>query len=69
MNEQQEKKYYNCFSLTQLKYIKSNGIKPINVMIHSKTKRTFWIFKIDDALSEVLTNWTLLKKNKEKTAV
>lgn len=61
-----EIKNYNCFSLTQLKYIKSNGIEPIHKMIHSETKKTFWIFEMNDKLSRVLTEWTELRKHREK---
>lgn len=58
-------KKYNCFSLTQLKYIKSKGIEPIHKMIHSGTKKTFWIFKLDDELSGVLKEWSEKRKTKE----
>lgn len=51
-------KNYNCFSYNQMKFLMSNNIKPIHVMIHSETKRTFWIFEQSAELSILLLKWT-----------
>lgn len=49
---------YNCFSYKQRQYLLENGLEPIHEMIHSSTKRTFWIFERNDHLDKLLSNWT-----------
>lgn len=53
---------YNCFSYNVMKYLSQQGIEPIHVMIHSKTKKTFWIYdKSDDRLDIMLKQWSARK--------
>ncbi|MFP3357610.1 hypothetical protein R0K17_09560 [Planococcus sp. SIMBA_143] len=57
------KKYYECYSYNQMKFLSENGEHPIKVSIHNKTKRTFWIYKIidNDNLSKLLKEWSMGK--------
>lgn len=51
-------KDYNCFSYNQMTFLVEGGSKPVHVMMHSKTKRTFWIFKRTELLHTLLEEWT-----------
>lgn len=48
---------YNCFSYKLKEYLFKNGVNPIHEMIHSKTKRTFWVYERDNKLDELLSKW------------
>lgn len=50
-------KDYNCFSYNQMTFLVEGGSKPVHVMMHSKTKRTFWIFKRNELLNTLLDKW------------
>lgn len=58
-------KYYKCFSINMLRFIKVHGIKPVSKGIHPNGK-TYWVFEVTDALSEVLATWTSNKQQKEQ---
>jgi len=60
-NQKMRKDNYNCFSYNQMKWLSSQGVEPIHVMIHQDTKRTFWIFKKCDELDNLLKAWTIRK--------
>lgn len=55
-------RYYKCYSINLLRFIRVHGIKPISSGINSKTQRRFWIFVLDDELSRILTIWSNNKK-------
>lgn len=54
-------KYYNCFSIGQMKYLRENGMEPIRASIHHSTKNTKWVFLMNENLSMLLKEWTSRK--------
>lgn len=56
-------RYYNCFSLNQMKFLLNNGQVPIGIKTHTRTKNTFWIFEKNNDLDKLLTQWTYSKAN------
>jgi len=59
------KNNYNCFSYNQMKFLLTQGQKPIHVMMHQETGNTFWIFKKSDELDKLLKNWSTKGKRYE----
>jgi len=57
------RKYYDCFSIQQMIFLKSNKLTPERTAIHYKTKKTIWIFERNQELDRLLTEWT---RNKHK---
>jgi len=49
-----------------MRFLINNGINPIHVGQHNKTKRMYWVFKMDDVLSELLKKWTNKGKENER---
>lgn len=58
------RKYYDCFSIGQMKYIRENGIEPFRVRMHHTTKNTIWVFEMNEELGELLNEWTVRGRNK-----
>lgn len=54
-------KYYKCFSINLLRWLKTHEVQPISKGINKTTGRTYWVFLVDDELSDVLTKWTETK--------
>ena len=52
------KKFYNCFSMNQMKYLLTHGQKPIHEKIHDGTGRTFWVFDKTNQLDALLKMWS-----------
>lgn len=59
------KKYYDCYSIGQMKFLRNNGIEPIKVRIHHASGNTIWVFSKNHELDKLLTKWT----NRRKLAV
>jgi hypothetical protein len=57
-------KFYSCYSINQLRFIKAHGIKPVSKGVNKNTGKTFWVFEVTDELSNVLTTWTNNKQSK-----
>lgn len=56
------KKYYNCFSYRQMKFLtEEKGHTVLDYIIHHETKKRIWVFIVDRYLSESLTEWTKSK--------
>lgn len=64
------RKYYDCFSIRLVQYLRDNNVEPLRAKTHHKTNKTIWVFELDDNLSKLLKEWTARgKKNKQLTAV
>lgn len=50
-------KYYDCFSIGQMKYIRENGVEPFRVRMHHATKNTIWVFEMNEELGRILKTW------------
>lgn len=50
--------YYFCYSLKLQSIIKQNNIPYIVKAVNPSTNRTFWLYKVTDQLSTILTKWT-----------
>ena len=59
------RKYYDCFSIGQMKFLRGNGVKPIRTRIHHESKNTIWVFVKDEKLDALLTKWTNKGKRKD----
>lgn len=59
------KKYYECYSYNLMQFLLENGQMPFSVTVHNKTKKTIWLFNINEKLSSSLKEWT--KRGKERT--
>jgi hypothetical protein len=46
-----------------------NKIVPVGVTMHSKSKKTFWVFLMNNELSDLLEKWTKNKNNMEMKAI
>lgn len=58
-------KFFQCFSINLLRWLKANCIYPVGKNIHPKTGRTYWIFEVDERLSQALTAWSKNKSSKK----
>lgn len=59
-----EKLYYQCFSLPLKEFLDSKQIKSEFKAKHCKTDREFWlyIYKEDNKLNEALKEWSIIRK-------
>ena len=55
-------KFYSCYSINMLRFIKAHSIRPVSKGVNHNTGKTFWVFELTDELSVVLTKWTNNKK-------
>lgn len=46
-----------------MKFLFDNGQIPENMRMHSGTNKPYWIFEMNDELSQLLTTWTNRKPN------
>lgn len=58
-------KFYTCWSINLLRFIKAHGKKPLSKYIHPKSNRTGWIFSLDDELSNILTTFSTMERIKK----
>lgn len=56
-----EKLFY-CYSKRLKGFIESNGISYISKGLHSKSKRPFWLYGVDERLDSILKRWDEYKK-------
>lgn len=47
--------YYKCYSARLKNFLKTNGKNYINKGHNKQTDRPFWVFELDEELSELLT--------------
>lgn len=52
------RKYYDCYSLNLLRFLRENGIEPIRAKTHHKTRNTIWVFLKNEELDTLLTKWS-----------
>lgn len=52
------KKYYDCFSIGLMKFLRSHGVEPIKTRVHHSNENTIWVFIRNDELDRLLTQWT-----------
>lgn len=55
-------KFYSCYSINMLRFIKAHSIKPVSKGVNGNTGKTFWVFETTDELSAVLKTWSSNKK-------
>lgn len=58
------KKFYNCFSTGQFRYLVSQEIDPVMIQYHDETKVKFYIFVRNDKLDKALDGYKMYKKLK-----
>lgn len=56
-------RFYQCYSINMLRFIKAHNIKHISKFINKDTGKTAWVFEITDELDKVLTKWSTMKNN------
>ena len=56
-----EKKYYECFSYKQYKYLIAMGFTPERSDIHKTTGKRFWVYRITAKLQVALKAWSVIK--------
>ena len=56
--EEYKNKYYKCYSYNQYKFLGANEVHPISSGINKQTDNRFFIYEMDDELSELLTAYT-----------
>ena len=56
-------KLYCCFSVPQMKYLKSNGVNYEIKALNDKTKCTMWVYIKDEKLDRLLKEWSLGSKS------
>lgn len=61
-----KKSYYKLFSINLLRFIKLHGFRPISKGVHPVTGKGYWIFEMNDDLSQVLTTWSKNRAVKTK---
>ncbi len=57
-------KFYTCFSINLLRFLKANNIKYISKFTHNTTNKIGWVFLLDKRLEELLTIWSNIKSKK-----
>lgn len=56
-----EKLFY-CYSKRLKGFIESNGVSYVSKGLHSKSKRPFWLYGVDENLDLILKRWNEYKK-------
>ncbi|WP_322922140.1 hypothetical protein [Paenibacillus campi] len=51
-------KYYKSFSINMNRFILAHDIHPVGKSTHKESGRDFWIYEMNDKLSQVLTAWS-----------
>ena len=64
-NQEQNIKYYRCFSITLRRFIKACGIRSINKVTHKTTGKVFWIYKLDEEMENALKAYSLSKEEND----
>lgn len=59
---EKKKNYYNCFSYPLKKYLNALGFEEVNEHVHSKTGKTFWVFKTSHSFFIGLKAYTISKE-------
>ena len=54
--------YYKCYSIPLKRFLAANEVWPISEGINQKTQRNFWVYVLDNELSELLTLFTEAKR-------
>jgi len=57
-------KFFKCYSINLLRFIKINNIRYLSKFVNKTTNKTAWVFELNDELSNILTTWTEISKNK-----
>jgi hypothetical protein len=57
-------KFYKCYSINLLRFIKSHNIRYMSKFINKTTTKTAWIFELTPELETILTRWTEMTSNK-----
>lgn len=55
-------KYYFCYSLFQLQFLKNHGLRYIATGRSMTSDNQFWVFERDSKLDELLTEYDNMKK-------
>lgn len=63
------KKYYNCYSLGLMRYLTNNNIYPVKEFVHDVSKNTVYVYRMNEKLSELLSEWTNRGKVRNAVAV
>lgn len=58
-------KFYTCYSINLLRFIKTHNIRYISKFIHKTTNKTAWVFELNNELADILTIWTKVTRNKQ----
>ena len=54
--------YYRCFSITLRRFIKIHNIRSISKGVHNLTGKVYWVYVLNNELSEVLKAYTASKE-------
>lgn len=57
----EQKRIYCCYSLNLKNYLSENGIRYEIEALSKSTRKTFWLYIIDDKLNQLLQEWTIRK--------
>ena len=60
------KAYYKLFSINLLRFIKMHNLKPVSKGVHPVTNKNYWVFELDEQLSEILTTWSNNKESNQQ---
>lgn len=55
-------KYYKCFSPNLKRFIDVHGVRYLSKGTHHETGKTFFVYEMNNELSNILTAWTKNKK-------
>ena len=57
-------RFYTCYSINLLRFIKKHNIRYMSKFINKTTNKTAWIFELTSELETILTRWTEMTRNK-----
>lgn len=50
--------YYKCYSYRQMKFIQNHGIIALSSDVNERTGHRYWVYEMDDKLSDILTRYS-----------
>ena len=66
MTDNRQSIYYKCYSYRQMKFIQAHGVEALSSDINERTQNRFWLYEMDDNLSDILTRYSeIYTTNKE----